>query len=193
MKTYSKLDTNVPMAFYYFYIYVRMPISVIRVLYNLITGNLSGKLSIIFSFMETITLFCACFGLIKKQYWGYKINKILLIIQIIIGLCWIPIGILNTYLDELSAASASLGTAISMLIVYPLIFIYFEKRKYLFDGAPQQITNTIPALDSREQIFTHTCSHCGKTFKAKYTMPEGQTSVPKLSVICPQCKSKEII
>ena len=47
--------------------------------------------------------------------------------------------------------------------------------------------------NQKQLLFNHTCSRCGKTFKVKYNMPKGQTTIPNLSVICPQCKSKEDI
>ena len=47
--------------------------------------------------------------------------------------------------------------------------------------------------NQKQLLFNHTCSHCGKTFKVKYNMPKGQTTIPNLSVICPKCNSKEDI
>ena len=51
----------------------------------------------------------------------------------------------------------------------------------------------IKNVSQKQLLFNHTCSRCGKTFKVKYNMPKGQTTIPNLSVICPQCNSKEDI
>ena len=45
----------------------------------------------------------------------------------------------------------------------------------------------------KEFIIPHTCSKCGKLFNAKYIMPNNQITIPTLTVICPHCKSKEVI
>ena len=84
-----------------------------------------------------------------------------------------------------------------------LVFLYFRKRKKLqvsifqtiqkndrrFEHNQSQIKN----VSQKQLLFNHTCSRFGKTFKVKYNMPKGQTTIPNLSVICPQCNSKEDI
>lgn len=84
-----------------------------------------------------------------------------------------------------------------------LVFLYFRKRKKLqvpiFQTTPknngcfEHNQSQIKNVSQKQLLFNHTCSHCGKTFKVKYNMPKGQTTIPNLSVICPKCNSKEDI
>lgn len=283
MKRYCVNDKNVPMTFFYFYTTVRPVLSVIGFIMFLI-GNSSETNTIIIRLAEIFIYIYACVGMFKMKYWGYKLNKILLIVEMVM---FALLAVLNICFSTQNIGEA-LGSSLGMIIFNSLAYIYFEKRKYLFDGVPTfynsdpNVSNNIlpipegysidndglpfkkgriygwgkefnvfitanddsyhtskcPIIDgkrktllhrytamkhykacqyckpkdyiddwyiqlskpqnanqdnSKELLFNHTCSRCGKTFKVKYNMPQGQTTIPNLSVICPQCKSKENI
>ena len=144
MKRYSKDDKNVPMAFYYFYIYVRLPFSLIHYVFNLVQNSITNEIVFTLALLEQLTYLGACIGLVKKKYWGYIINKVLLITEIVTSLCLLPIAIWYIYIGDINSGSFILGDCLAIFILYPLMFIYFEKRKYLFEGAPQQNNNVTP-------------------------------------------------
>lgn len=138
LKSYSKTDENVPMAFYYFYIYARLPCSLILCILSWIQNGVVNDFWFMLKLLDQLTYLCACIGLIKKQYWGYVVNKFLLIANIVVSLCSIPLCLWVTHTGETFIGSFIIVNCFSVITVYSLIFIYFEKRKYLFEGAPQQ-------------------------------------------------------
>ncbi len=131
MKRYTLSDTNVPMAYFYFYICVRLPLSLMNFLANM---DFSSSYNFLLPLLEQLTLLCACIGLFKRKYWGYTINKIFLIVEIGLAICLLPFDIASFFTGSDYEYIGFLG----MLIVNIPTFIYFEKRKYLFNGAPIQ-------------------------------------------------------
>lgn len=294
MRRYLKNDINVPMTFYYFYIYVKIPLTLIMYIYNLVTYGITDEFTFALTLLESLTLLCACIGLSQKKYWGYTINKILLIVEIAAYTFSAFTNIHALFYGDSITAANNIGASIANLIICPLTLVYFEKRKYLFDGYPIQ-NNTINTplqtqngaiienpivlpsgysldddklpyrsnriygwgkefnafitpvgdcyhkskcpmikgknktllhrytamkhykpcaycnpknyiddwylklssptnITKKDILFSHTCSQCGHIFKVKYSQPENQeNTLPILSVICPQCHSKEII
>lgn len=138
LKSYSKTDENVPMAFYYFYIYARLPCSLIICILSWIQNGVVDDFWFMLKLLDQLTYVCACIGLVQKKYWGYVVNKVLLIANIVVSLCSIPFYLWVTHTGETFIGSFMIVNYFSVITVYSLIFIYFEKRKYLFEGAPQQ-------------------------------------------------------
>lgn len=135
LKRYSKDDPDVPMRYFKFYLYVRLPLTVINYLVNLYTdGTGTGILSVL-PFLEALAAVCIIIGLAKKEYWGYVVNKIFIIIEIIFSFKIIITGLSLLYYGDYASCSYSVSYGVSSMIWNIPTFIYFEKRKYLFNGA----------------------------------------------------------
>lgn len=49
------------------------------------------------------------------------------------------------------------------------------------------------AFPKRILAIKHICSKCGETLRVRYYAAEGQSEIPKMSIVCPYCCSYEII
>lgn len=193
MKRYTLLDQNVPMAFYRFYIYFRMPVSVIMYLAGFAENGFSDIFSFTLSTSEILLYACACIGLWRMKHWGYVLNKIFLIYELAVFSVLIPV---NVYFQDYAA----IGTCVAQLIINVPIYIYFEKRKFLFSTPSPKQTPDVeqqeksePAEEIMELLIDHTCVNCGRSFKVRFKTSYGQTEIPALSVICPFCDTTEIL
>lgn len=194
MRRYTLLDQDVPMAFYRFYIYFRMPLSVIRFLMQWSENGITNLFSFTLSAFEILLYVCACIGLWKMKHWGYVCNKIFLIFELILFSVLIP---LNMYFQDYAA----IGTCVAQILINIPILIYFEKRKFLF-GAPfkkqkttveQPLQESDLAERSKEILISHTCTNCRGSFKVRFKPSNDHTEIPNLSVVCPFCNTTEII
>ncbi|MCH5188647.1 MAG: hypothetical protein J1F63_09600 [Oscillospiraceae bacterium] len=138
IKRYSKDDPDVPMIFYKIYICVRLPLIVMIYIKNLYTNNVGTGISSVVPFLESVAAVCIIIGLAKKEYWGYVVNKFFLIIEVIFSVKIIITGLYYLHYGEYEIFSYSVSFGIAAIITNSLIFVYFEKRKYLFDGAPPE-------------------------------------------------------
>lgn len=185
---YNKTDINVPMAYFHFYITVRPIYSILYLLSSISETGISNidfyTLSI--QILELLTYSCACIGLAKRKYWGYKINQIFLIVEII-G-CSLLFILLVSLQEYVTVPSLFIG-----MIVNSLSFVYFYKRKCFFTNASNDIFVEAECADETEILFRHNCSNCGANFKIRYRVPHNKTVAAKISVVCPNCKEKEII
>ena len=145
MKHYKRSDL-VSMRFYSFYISVRLPLLIglcisIIMLYAVIIVYEINNVSMSLIVFEPLTAICACIGLSKEHYWGYLINKIFVIAGAVIGFAVFGIGI-YMYIYRVSIFFISCAEAftagIIIIIINILIYIYFEKRRYLFRGVPKR-------------------------------------------------------
>lgn len=138
LERYSKDDPYVPMKFFYFYTYFRFPITIINFILSLIYYSLyyTQFSSVIFrlSVAETFLVIAVFLGLFRKKHWGIILNTVLLVYNTSMSaFTWFN----NMYIGAATLAEF-LGTSIGILIVNILIMFYFEKRKFLFDGAPAE-------------------------------------------------------
>lgn len=193
MKRYTLLDQNVPMVFYRFYIYFRMPVSIIMYLIGFAENGFSDIFSFALNTFEILLYVCACIGLWKMKHWGYVLNKIFLIYELAVFSVLIPV---NVYFQDYAA----IGTCVGQLVVNTLIFIYFEKRKFLFGTRSLKKTPDVeqqkksePVEEIRELLIDHTCINCGRSFKVRFKTYYDQTEIPALSVVCPFCDTTEIL
>lgn len=194
MKQYTSLDQHVPMNFYRFYIYFRMPVSIIRYLTGFVENGFLDIFSFSLSSLEILLYVCACIGLWRMKRWGYVLNKTFLFFEMALFSIMIPI---HMYIQNYAA----IGSCVAQVVINIPILIYFEKRKSLFcaplpktetkSGA--QAANAVPAEDKTELLMNHTCTSCGRSFKVRYKTDNRQEGMPALSVVCPFCNAKEIL
>ncbi|MDD6762818.1 MAG: hypothetical protein PUD92_04145 [Clostridiales bacterium] len=203
IRKYAKDEVNRPMTFFKFYVYVRAPLMFLLTLMSL--DEQSDLVYTTIDFARASVLCVACIGLHNKQYWGYILNKCFLIAEIVLVIAYVIL--------EASLGMGAYGNP-RILIFSIISLVYFEKRKLLFEKTPcpennnqsgskapyTEETSSSTAITSANELpltkeihFAHTCSNCRKHFKVKYKMPENKTDIPKLSVTCPQCKTKEIV
>ncbi|MCH5213143.1 MAG: hypothetical protein J1G06_09015 [Oscillospiraceae bacterium] len=140
MTYYNPSDPDVPMNFYKFYIWVRVPLIVLSDISTLIKGE-TDSIALLISMVEMLTIIFACVGLYKKEYWGYLTNKIFTIAESIIGFIYIVFGIYEAAWGYPGFAS-SIGCGLGLIITNILICLYFEKRRYFFKGVPNKYNNS---------------------------------------------------
>lgn len=123
---------------------------------------------------------------------GIIAGSIGLLLCLLLGIDSAAIGIISMLLTTYGFMAVLI-----CLIVLPLqirtdkknISRQLEKEQNL----KMQMSKLGIKMESSPIILTHTCSKCKHTFKVKYNQPENQNKIPTLSVVCPKCKSKEII
>jgi len=112
---------SIPMSWYYFYTYVRLPLNILFSIGIILQSKVPSIL--VFSLIYDLFLIIVLIGLSKLKLWGWYLNVILLIIE--------------SFLLSLESYEKSLlvGTTIFIVIVFSWFlpnFIYFKKRKSLF-------------------------------------------------------------
>ncbi|MCH5212651.1 MAG: hypothetical protein J1G06_06530 [Oscillospiraceae bacterium] len=135
MKYYNDYD-YVPMNFHKFYIRVRLPLMVVLNIVNIIVRKSNG-IVLSLQLLEILTAICICVGLGREEYWGYMVNKIFIIVEAVLGIVVLGLGAYGMYLGY-SEFAEDIGTGLGLIVPHIFIFIYFEKRRYLFTGAPKQ-------------------------------------------------------
>ncbi len=136
LKYYSELDDDVPMAFLKFYIYVRMPLSIIRLLAEIVMNGFNSLYFLDFVVFSVYII--ACIGLHKRLYWGYKLNKVFLIINTLYPIfCVLIVAYIADFVGKnvYTIIGQYIGVFIGQLIWNIPSYIYFEKRRNLFTSS----------------------------------------------------------
>lgn len=158
MKYYTNI-ADTPMKFYKFYSFM-LPL---RILSTVITaaelirasqGTPNQLLLTTHGFVLFILcamLLIAIAGILKRKYWGYIFNQLALIFDLIIGITFGTIYALNiAYFDMILSI-------IPLLPIHILTLIYFEKRKYVFSGAPEYIKRNNDAVSDNTAAEVTLC------------------------------------
>ncbi|MGN0181418.1 MAG: hypothetical protein ACI4DP_03260 [Candidatus Ornithomonoglobus sp.] len=66
-------------------------------------------------------------------------------------------------------------------------------KKHLIHRAKKEQYQFVTEASEQDILFYYTCEHCRTKFKARYKKAEGITKIPKLNVVCPQCKEKATV
>ena len=140
----------VPMRFYKFYIWVRLPLIVLFDIFFIISNGIDNAFSPVY-LIEILTIIFAFVGLVRKKYWGYMINKIFIIAKVVIGFIFVIFGINGLYSGDYGFF-LDIGIGIVSIVINILIYIYFENRQYLFKGTLKQHADT--------PICTHDADTC---------------------------------
>lgn len=129
IQSYVK-DDNMPMTYFYIYIFVKFPFNVLLPAILSFTTWLSPGM-ILYYALTSIAEAIACIGLYARKYWGYMFNKIYIIISGI----WCALLLCVSYVTKFESASVALlttGYFLLAVIIHIFSFIYFEKRKHMF-------------------------------------------------------------
>ena len=127
-----KPDDNIPMTYFYIYIFVKFPINMlIPVIMSFFTWLSSAAMLV-----STICLIAEaiiCIGLYSKRKWGYTANRIYIIISIVRLIPVILLYIVYFVLDSnLTFLFGTLYLLVS-LGIHIFSYVYFEKRRLVFD------------------------------------------------------------
>lgn len=189
---YYTIESQTPMAFFKFYVYVRPILHIALNLQTWITWIISD--CDILSFMVWIAIMAvylfSIIGLIRRKYWGYVLNNIALALPPVLSFFdALPYVIMEDYIT----ASSKIATLFVQTIVNTLIFIYFRKRKYLFGAKLPHIEhiNNEQASPQQVQTLTCICGSCGKTAKISYAAQTGGSCT--VSFVCPYCRTKNVV
>ena len=192
MKLYNSKE-NTPLAFYKFFMYVFLPLGAVGCVYSLISFIFIGNLNSFYAawYRETLIvqgiLVLILYGFMFFGMLKWKKYTIVLFI-VLLGFCCVSsaISIINSIASpivlpnysrmpnyQLPADFASLMQTITQVAVvfgavvnvglYILMFLYFYKRKLLFDGVPYKISpkNEQPNPPQYYHYPTQSCPNCG--------------------------------
>lgn len=195
MKKYSSTNLNVPMKFYYVYLYGILPaIVIIDIIVAIGHIYLEHYPTIISQTIKIIINVCIWAGLFQRRYFGYILNKICLILAIsLCGLMVVPICAYCFTFGITMEVIALQCILLTIALFSIFILIYFEKRKYLLGKKPPHIehANNEQASPQQVQTLTCICGSCGKTAKISYAAQTGGSCT--VSFVCPYCRTKNVV
>lgn len=195
MKKYSSTNVNVPMKFYYAYLYGILPaIAIIDIIVAIGHIYLEHYPTIITQTIKIAINVFIWIGLFQKKYLGYILNKIcLIIIASLCGLLNIPVYVFRLTVGITTEVIALQCILLAALLGSILTLIYFEKRKYLFGAKPPHIEYIAHEQMDPQQIQTLTCmcGNCCKTVKISHTAQNSSSYT--VSFVCPYCHTKNIV
>ncbi len=126
-----KWNDEIPMTYFYIYIFVKFPINALRTaVLSYFTWVSSGTL--LLSAVQVAIEAIACMGLYARKKWGYTLNRIYIIITGILTM-FMLIALLFYQYQSISTAVIAITMYSFSVALHIFSFIYFEKRQVIFN------------------------------------------------------------